>query len=357
MYPSQSFVLDELLQKARTTSALTHEELVFLLSLPEENLPALMAAANEVRMEMVGPEVHLRGIIEFSNTCRQMCCYCGLRAGNTAAERYRLDEKQILETAAAAAEAGYRTLVLQSGEDPFISPESIASITAACKELGIAVTLSCGEQPYEVYRLWREAGADRYLIKHECADDGLYRSIRPGHTLMERIQCQRWLKELGYQLGSGCMIGIPGQTPDTLARDLELMKELDIDMCGMGPFIPHAQTPMKHAASGTVLMTLKMVATARLYMPWLLLPATTALATMHPQGRELAMQAGANVIMPNVSPQEYRSLYQIYPGKVSVFGDIADARKVIENQITAAGFTVATDFGHSVRLDVQQRRR
>lgn len=348
--------LESLLERAQHSSDFTHEELVFLLSQPEENIPMMAEAAHRVRMKTVGSDVHLRAIIEFSNTCKQMCCYCGLRAGNTVAERYRLDRNQILETARAAVDAGYKTLVLQSGEDPFISPEFIADITAECKKMGIAVTLSCGERSYAVYKLWRDAGADRYLIKHECADDALYRSIRPGHVLSERLECQRWLKDLGYQLGSGCMIGLPGQTVDTLARDLELMKEMDIDMCGMGPFIPHADTPMGKASPGTVAMTLKMTAVARMYMPWLLLPATTALESMLTNGRQLAMQAGANVIMPNVSPQEYRSLYQIYPGKTSVFGSIADARKVMENVITSAGFTVATDMGNSVKASVKSRQ-
>jgi len=344
--------LTALLNRSASSSAYTHEELVFLLSQPDDAIPMMMDAAHKLSLKYFGTDVHLRGIIEFSNTCKQMCCYCGLRAGNHNTERYRLDKKTILDTARAAVAAGYKTLVLQSGEDPLISPEMIAEITAECKNLGIAVTLSCGEQPFDIYRLWKEAGADRYLIKHETADDALYRSIRPGHVLSERLQCHRWLKELGYQVGSGCMIGLPGQTIDTLARDLELMKELNIDMCGMGPFIPHSRTPLHFASSGTVSMTLKMVSVARLSMPWLLLPATTALASMHPQGREMALQAGANVIMPNISPQEFRSLYQIYPGKVSFSGSIADARRQVEELIHRAGFTVATDFGHSIRCKI-----
>lgn len=340
--------ISALLEKARHTSDLSHEELVRLLSLSDTELPALMAAADEVRQKTVGDQVHLRGIIEFSNYCKQHCCYCGLRADNGAIGRYRLTAEQILETAALAAQTGYRTLVLQSGEDPLIPVETIAELTREIKKLGMAITLSCGERSYAVYQLWREAGADRYLIKQETADPALYRCIRPGHTLQERLQCQHWLKELGYQVGSGCMIGLPGQTVEILARDLELMKEMQIDMSGMGPFIPHGQTPLKNSMAGSVSMTLKMLATARLYMPWLLLPATTSLATLHPQGRELALRAGANVIMPNVSPEEFRSLYQIYPGKLNTHDSIVEYRKKITELIEAEGRTVATDFGHSM---------
>lgn len=337
-----------LLYKASSTADLTFEELVQLLSMPDDQLPALMAAADSVRQRTVGDAVHLRGIIEFSNHCRQHCCYCGLRADHKHAGRYRLTPEQILDTARAAAATGYRTLVLQSGEDPMISAETIAELTRELKQLGVAVTLSCGERSYDVYQLWREAGADRYLIKQETADPALYRCIRPGHTLTERLQCQKWLKELGYQLGSGCMIGLPGQTVETLARDLQLMKEMQVDMSGMGPFIPHPQTPLHFGTTGSIAMTLKMLATARLYMPWLLLPATTALASLHPEGRELALRAGANVIMPNVTPDDVRSLYQIYPGKLNTQDSMVAYYNHICQLIEAEGRTVATDAGHSI---------
>ena len=339
--------IEHILEKARSSSDLRYEELVQLLSIPDEQLPLLMQAADEVRQNSVGDEVHLRGIIEFSNYCRQQCCYCGLRAGHSTAGRYRLTYEQILDTAEAAAKTGYRTLVLQSGEDPAISPAFVADITREIKKLDVAVTLSCGERSYEVYKLWRQAGADRYLIKQETADPALYKSIRPGHTLTERLQCQKWLKELGYQLGSGCMIGLPGQNVQTLARDLQLMKELQADMSGMGPFIPHPETPLRFGTTGSISMTLKMLATARLYMPWILLPATTALASLHPEGRELALRAGANVIMPNVTPEDVRSLYQIYPGKLNTEDNMKDYYNRIRTIIESEGRTVASGFGHS----------
>ncbi len=337
----------DLLEKARYTSDLSFEELTALLSISDDQLPLLMQTADEVRRKTVGDQVHLRGIIEFSNHCRQNCCYCGLRAEHSQAHRYRLTPEQILDTAAAAVNTGYRTLVLQSGEDSAISDETIAELTREIKKLHVAVTLSCGERSYEVYQLWREAGADRYLIKQETADPALYRCIRPGHTLAERLQCQKWLKKLGYQLGSGCMIALPGQTVEILARDLQLMKEMQIDMSGMGPFIPHQQTPLWFGTTGSISMTLKMLATARLYMPWLLLPATTALASLHPQGRELALRAGANVIMPNVTPEDVRSLYQIYPGKLNTEDTMKDYHDRIRQIVEAEGRTIADDLGHS----------
>lgn len=339
---------EALLEKAITTPELTHEELVQLLSFPDEQIPQLMAAADTVRQNTVGNAVHLRGIIEFSSYCKQHCAYCGLRADNREIERYRLSPEIILETAQDAVDTGYHTLVLQCGEDMKIAPETIAELTAEIKQMGAAVTLSCGERSYEVYQLWRKAGADRYLIKHETADPALYKSIRPGHTLYERLQCQHWLKELGYQLGSGCMIGLPGQTVDILARDLELMKEMEVEMCGMGPFIPHAQTPLHFGNTGSISMTLKMMAVARIYMPWMMLPATTALVSLHPEGRELALRAGANVIMPNVSPETTRSLYQIYPGKLNHRDSMTDYYNKITALVEAEGRTVGTDLGHSI---------
>ena len=340
--------LTKILDKARNDSNLTTEELVFLLSLPDSEIPELMAAADEVRKKSVGDEVHLRGIIEFSNYCKQHCCYCGLRADNRVVDHYRLTEEQILETAKSAVKVGYHTIVLQSGEDVQISDDFIAHITREIKDMGVAVTLSCGERSYDVYRYWREAGADRYLIKQETSDPALYRCIRPGHTLYERLQCQHWLKDLGYQVGSGCMIGLPGQNVEILARDLRLMKEMKIDMSGMGPFIPHEQTPLRYCDKGTTMMTVKMLSTARLFMPWMLLPATTSLATLHPEGRELALRAGANVIMPNISPQEFRTLYQIYPGKLNTHDSMKDYYEKIKNLVEAEGRTVASDFGHSM---------
>ena len=342
---------EEALEKAQAGFELIHQDIVALLSADETQSQALFALSDRVRRENVGDIVHLRGIIEFSNYCRQHCQYCGLRADNRSLHRYRLTEDDILSTARSAAECGYKTLVLQGGEDVAFSPEDIARLTARIKELGVAITLSFGEYSYEVYKLWRDAGADRYLIKQETSDPDLYRRLRPGKELKDRLQCQSWLKELGYQLGSGSMIGLPGQTVDIMAEDLLLM---DVDMSGMGPFIPHPDTPLGIYERGTAEMTLKMLAVARILMPLILLPATTSLATIHPRGREMSLEVGANVIMPNVSPQEFRAYYTIYPDKVYSSEPLAIARQELEDLITGLGRTVGQDLGHSPKPAFKQ---
>lgn len=345
-----SISFQEAFQKAEAQPALLcHDDLTALLSAASAEQIELMSLADGIRRQTVGDSVHLRGIIEFSSHCSQMCCYCGLRAGNSSMKRYRLSTEEIVAAARKAVQNGYRTLVLQSGEDPGIAVEQITEIIREIKQLDVAITLSCGERSYDTYQKWREAGADRYLIKQETADPALYSKLRPGHTLEERLQCQKWLKELGYQLGSGCMIGLPGQTLDTLAEDLLLMQRMEVDMSGMGPFIPHPATPLRDANKGSVSLTLNMLSTARIMMPWLLLPATTSLATLHPEGRMLALKAGCNVIMPNVGPQEFRKLYQIYPDKLCTHDPIGDHRQQLTAQIEALGRSVAVDYGHSMR--------
>lgn len=348
-----SQVFQQVLKKAENKESLTKEDIKILLSATGDEAQSLYRLANSVRKQWVGDQVHLRGIIEFSNFCRQHCQYCGLRADNKALQRYRLTKEQILEAARHAVDNGYKTLVLQGGEDVQITNQDIADIVVEIKKMDIAVTLSFGEHPYEVYKLWREAGADRYLLKHETADPALYEKIRPGKTLESRLQCQSWLKELGYQLGSGCMIGLPGQTIDTLAADLLLFKEMDIEMCGMGPFIPHPDTPLAHGEQGSVEMTLNMLAVARILMPQVLLPATTSLATIHPHGRELSLQVGANVIMPNVGPQDMREFYAIYPNKLCTHDHIGDHREMLVTQIESLGRTVAQDQGHSPNYNLK----
>lgn len=329
---------------------LAKQEIIKLLSLEGEETQALYQYADEIRESFMGNSVHLRGIIEFSNYCRQNCHYCGLRLGNKNLKRYRLSFEEILEVAAGAVQLGYKTLVLQAGEDTEFSKEAIASLVQQIKQFDVAVTLSLGEQDYASYKLWRNAGADRYLLKHETADPALYGILRPGKTLEERLSHQFWLKELGYQLGSGCIVGLPGQTLQTLAEDLLLLKKMDVDMAGIGPFIPHPETPLAGYERGGLDLTLKTLAVARIMMPCVHLPATTALGSVHSQGRELALQAGANVIMPNVSPTRYRSLYQIYPNKICLDDDPGKCSQCIRGKIMALGRTAATDQGHSLKI-------
>jgi biotin synthase len=313
--------------------ALDRAELVALLESGGEAETCLLAAADRVRKEKMGDEVHLRGLIEFSNYCERNCLYCGLRRSNSSLARYRMDKEEILAVARAGAALGYKTVVLQSGEDSFYTAQLLAEITDQLKsELDLAITLSVGERSRDEYKLWREAGADRYLLKHETADRELYRSLHP---------------DMGYQVGSGCMVGLPGQTTQSLVDDLLFLRELDVEMAGIGPFIPNPSTPLGQEPGGTVAMTLKMIALARLLLPLAHLPATTALGTIDCEGRQKALRAGANVVMPNISPNRYRRMYEIYPNKICLDDNPAHCRNCIGGIIASLGRTVSADCGHS----------
>ena len=339
------------INKQRHGIALEHNDITALLSAGSQEQEELFALADTVRQRYVGEEVHLRGIIEFSNYCTRQCHYCGLRAANKEVQRYRLSEEEILFTTQRAHKLGLKTVVLQSGEDPFYSVEQLASIITHIKqETGIAVTMSVGERPYADYQRLREAGADRYLIKQETSDADLFARLRPQTTLAGRVQCLKWLKGLGFQAGSGNMVGLPGQTIDTLARDLELMRKLDVDMAGIGPFIAHPQTPLAGEAAGTLDMTLKVLAVARLIMPDINLPSTTALETLHPGGRKLALQCGANVVMPNITPLICREHYSIYPNKAGIKDEPEESLAVVKNLISELGRVVGSERGDRIKI-------
>lgn len=312
---------------------------------------ALRAEADRMRQAAVGDAVHLRGIIEFSSHCRGCCHYCGLRAQNTGLARYRMSASEMVEAAVLGEKLGVRTVVLQSGEDLWWTAERLAQVIADIKtRTRLAVTLSVGERQEWEYRLWREAGADRYLLKHETADPDLYARLHPGASLADRVRCLETLGELGYQIGSGCIVGLPGQTPEILAADLRLLQRLQVHMAGIGPLIPHPQTPLADVPAGSVETTLNMMALLRILVPDVMLASTTALETLMPGGRLAGLEAGGNVIMPNITPRQYASFYDIYPGKrapqLSVQEEVARARAVVE----AAGRFVAEDPGHSPRV-------
>jgi len=351
--------IQQIIRKARAKQQLTKQELVCMLACESSCASDLFAAAHQIRRQHVGDEVHLRGIIEFSNCCQRNCRYCGLRTGNPNLKRYRMSADEIYEAALAACQLGYRTIVLQSGEDSFYDADMIAGIVKRLKKLDLAVTLSCGERPYEEYLCWRQAGADRYLLKHETANELLYSQLHPDMSFAERRRCLADLRQLGYQVGSGCMVGLPGQTPAMLAEDLLYLKELDVEMAGIGPFIPNPHTPLARATQGTVEMTLKMIALTRLLLPLAHLPATTALSTIDAQGREKVLKSGANVIMPNVTPKRFRSLYEIYPNKDRPGGNPSDCRQCVSDMINSLGRTVAQGLGHSPKPqfseDLQKR--
>lgn len=342
--------IEILVDKAYQSHELDKDEISFLLKQPLESLDCLLKKADQKREEVFSDEVHLRAIIEFSNYCRQNCFYCGLRKDNQSIERYQLKKEEIIETAAAAAEIGYKTVVLQSGEDEYSAKEIAEIIKEIKSKTSMAVTLSLGERDFGAYKLWREAGADRYLLKHETADRELYDKYHPNMSFDNRIESLKYLKSLGYQIGSGVIIGLPGQSEETLAEDILLLKKLDIDMMGAGPFIPHHETPLKNAKTGTVEMTLKFNAICRLMMPLVHIPATTALGTIDVQGRQKALKAGANVVMPNVTDSSYREKYQIYPDKICINEEAGDCRQCIGSIINSLGRYVSQSAGHSLKI-------
>ncbi|MCC6444923.1 MAG: [FeFe] hydrogenase H-cluster radical SAM maturase HydE [Armatimonadetes bacterium] len=349
--PIPHLTTEYLLEKACAEAMLFKDEIAVLLRLEDRaEMVKLFQAADSVRKRVHGDAVHLRGIIEFSNRCARQCVYCGLRAPNPELHRYRMEPEEIIEIARQAVALGYKTVVLQSGEDIWYDPEKMCHIIREIKAMDVVITLCMGEKSHEEYRHYREAGADRYLLKHETADPALYASLHPDMQFENRIRCLEWLRELGFQVGSGNMVGIPGQTPEILAEDILLMKRLDVEMAGIGPFIPNADTPLASHPRGNLDMTLKTLATARLLMPGAMLPATTATGTLDPFGRQKALKAGANVVMPNVTPLHYRQHYQIYPDKICLGEEPGDCRDCIQAIIQSLGRTVGTDAGHSPKV-------
>jgi biotin synthase len=335
---------------------MTVEELVNHITASGQEAQELRAWGDRVRRETVGDLVHFRGIIEFSNVCRCHCHYCGLRADNDSLLRYRLTSEEIVEAAEMGEQMGLRTVVLQSGEDEWWTAQQVADLIVAIKSrTRMAITLSIGEREAWEYRLWRQAGADRYLLKHETADPNLYAALHPGETLERRIGCLETLREIGFQIGSGCIVGLPGQTPEILARDLLLLQRLQVHMAGIGPLVPHPQTPLGDLSTGSPQVTLNMMALLRILVPDVMMAATTALETIMEGGRLAALRSGANVIMPNITPRQCASFYEIYPGKrapqITVQAEVERAKQVVQ----AAGRPIADDPGHSPRLQAQGR--
>lgn len=295
----------------------TKEDLVKVLK--DDNITQyLFEKANTIRSLYVGDTVYLRGLIEFSNICKRNCMYCGLRRDNLNIERYRLTEDEIISLGKKAASYGYQTLVLQSGEDSYYTMDKLSYIIKELKKLKVAVTLSIGEKTFEEYKILKEAGADRYLIRIETTDKKLYEELDPGMSHKERKNCLSYLKELNYEVGTGCLVGLPNQTLDSLAEDILFFKNIDADMIGVGPFIPSENTPLKNAIGGDLTLALKVMALTRLLLPKANIPATTAMETLNKEGRIIALKSGANVIMPNVTKCEYQKLYALYPGKTSI---------------------------------------
>ena len=316
-----------------------------------------MNKGQEACLERFGTAVFVRGLLEISNHCTNNCFYCGIRHSNVGASRYRLSPETIMDCAARGHALGFRTFVLQGGEDPFFTPDAIAAIVSALKKKhpDCAVTLSLGEYPREVYRLWKQAGADRYLLRHETANATHYTHLHPaGMSFDNRMKCIRDLKELGYQAGTGFMVGSPGQTVATLVEDLRFLRTLQPEMVGIGPFIPHNDTPFAHEPPGSMGLTLLLLAIIRLMLPDALIPATTSLATIHPQGREQGLLAGANVLMPNISPPSTRSKYSLYNNKAHTGLEDAGAIAALRATLHGIGRDIATGRGDFVRKQVAQ---
>lgn len=323
---------------------LTREKIIEILKDDSQN-DSLFALADKIRKKNVGDEVHLRGLIEFSNTCKRTCKYCGLRCENKALERYRIAPEDIVIYAQKAVKLGYKTIVLQSGEDEFYTPDIMCNIIKKIKELDVALTLSIGEKSYEDYKAYKEAGADRYLLRIETTDRNLYKQMHPYMDFDNRIRCLQDLKSLGYEVGTGCLVGLPNQTFESLADDILFFMEIGADMVGIGPFIPHPQTPLKDARTGDFTLALKVMALTRILLKDINIPATTAMETLNPNGRIIALQSGANVVMPNVTTTEYRAKYEIYPGKICINDEPTKCRGCIENKIKSINRTISQSKG------------
>lgn len=325
------------------------DELEQIISVNGDDMHYLFSVADKVREEYCSNEVQIRAIIEFSNYCRCHCKYCGLNCHNTEAKRYRMSPEEIVSTAKEAVDAGYKTLVLQSGEDMFYTKDMVCNIVKDIKAIDdIAITLSIGERSYDEFKAFKEAGADRFLIKHETADEDLYNSLHPHSTFKRRIQCLKDLKSLGFQTGSGFMIGLPNQTNRIIAKDIMLLKEMGVHMAGIGPFISHPKTDLKNCNNGDAMMTLKAVATTRILLKDPMLPVTTSLGVLEEKNKSLAFGSGANVIMQKVQPIQYRKMYEIYPKDTKDEPSVLAKRLELEDFIKSCGRKISKskgDFG------------
>lgn len=321
---------------------LTKKEIVEFLSSNDDKLFKL---ADKVRKENVGDEVHLRGLIEFSNYCKQNCLYCGIRRDNKNCIRYRLEPEQIIDFAQKACNYGYKTVVLQSGEDPYYTKEKLQNILSEVKKLDMAITLSIGEKTLDEYKAFKEAGADRFLIRIETTDRKLYKNLHPNMDFDKRVECLKNIYTLGYEVGTGCLVGLPNQTIESLADDILFFKEINADMVGIGPFIPNPNTPLSKETGGDFDLALRVMAVTRLILPYANIPATTAMETLNPNGRIIALQSGANVVMPNVTEGDYRKFYELYPGKICINDTPAKCVGCITGKIKNIGREVAKTKG------------
>ena len=339
----------ECIDKLQSSRCLSREEWIALIEgRTPDTAEYLFECARAEQNKYFGRQIYIRGLIEITNYCRNDCYYCGIRNSNRQAVRYRLDKEQILSCCAAGYELGFRTFVLQGGEDAYFSDTRMADIVRTIKEryADCAVTLSLGEKSRESYQTLFDAGADRYLLRHETADEAHYNCLHPtALSAKERKRCLYDLKEIGYQTGTGFMVGSPGQTAAHLAEDMLFIRQLEPQMVGIGPFVPHHDTPFAEEPGGTVELTLFLIGLLRLMLPGVLLPSTTALGTIDPMGREKGILAGANVVMPNLSPKEVRKKYELYDNKVSTGEEAAESKDLLQKKMESIGYTLAVSRG------------
>jgi len=333
-----------IVDRLKETLSITKEEFEVLYNNDDkEETEYLFSAARSVAQEHFGKAVYLRGLIEFTNYCKNDCYYCGIRCSNKSAERYRLSEEEILSCCEIGDKLGFKTFVLQGGEDPYFTDDKICDIVRKIKEKfpKAAVTLSIGEKSYESYKKFYDAGADRYLLRHETANEEHYSKLHPSNLSgAHRKQCLRDLKDIGFQIGCGIMVGTPYQTIDNIYEDIEFMKDLQPHMIGIGPFIAHKDTPFKDEPNGSADKTVILLAILRLLFPKALLPATTALGTADAKGRERGILAGANVIMPNLSPTNVRGKYLLYDGKICTGEEAAECNVCLRRRVESVGYKV-----------------
>lgn len=306
--------------------------------------------ADAIRREYCGNIVHLRALIEFSNFCKKQCLYCGINAKNKNVKRYRLSEQDIVKSAKYAQKIGIKTIVLQSGEDDYFDVKKMCSIIEKIKELNLVITLSIGEKTKDEYRAYKDSGADRYLLRIETTDENLYKKLHPNSDFKSRLKCLYNLKELGFELGSGIMVGLPQQSIESIADDILFFKKIDVDMVGLGPFISNSETELKNFPNGSYELALRSIAATRLLMPDINVPATTAMETLLKEGRKIALQSGANVVMPNITPQNIRGNYSLYPNKQSVNALDDDSLNLLREEIASIGDSISDDFGTSLHF-------
>ncbi len=339
----------ELIDKLERDRSLTIEEYRTLIEgLSPEAAAYAAEKARAVRESIYGKDVYIRGLIEVSNICKNDCLYCGIRKSNAACERYRLDEEDILACCEEGYALGFHTFVMQGGEDGYFTDDRLCELIGTIKERhpDCAVTLSLGERSRESYQRLYDAGADRYLLRHETADSGHYAKLHPASlSFDERMRCLRDLRDIGFQTGCGFMVGSPYQTARELAKDLKFIEDFRPDMCGIGPFIPHQDTPFRDCVAGTLEMTCYLLSLVRLIHPPVLLPSTTALGTIDPHGREKGILSGANVVMPNLSPTEVRSKYMLYNGKIATGTEAAEGLADLKSRMSAIGYEVVSARG------------